>query len=500
MKKLRSIIVGMFLVLAAAVPVFAVDGYFSGPSLCTGSSSQVVKIYGNHVIVKCNGSYVLHDIEKNTSTELPSTMYTAIDMSGNVIIYKETNQNNKFMKYVISTGNITTIKEDVPNVWYSDARIDGNRVVWAYQDYNTWVDGIQVYDIVTGQTTTIITTNPAIGEGNLERASIHGDKLIYTKAGLPYMYDLIENKETSLGLPLGYNLLFEIDSKYIYAQESSSVIKTYEIATGIVDTFTITNMMYALSFHDGKIYFANNQLNPSYHWRVYQYDVKTKTLSMLMTPSNTEQWDQQVYGDKVVFQSYVRDTGSYDIRVFNFTPPSKEVYSVNATSNTVTVINPYRADDFAYSGDDRIVATISTGAGPSDTALSPDETKLYILNSTAKSVTMAQTHDFTPVYTVNINPTNKQTATAVAGDNDSNTYVALKSSTGAGVVKKITSAGAATTLTVGTNPNGLKISLDNKKLLVSNGSSSNVTAIDLATFTIIEGNIATGAGPKIVRP
>lgn len=497
MKKLRSIVVGIFLVLATAVPVFAVDGYFSGPSLCTDdSSSEVVKIYGNHVIVDCNGSYVLHDIEKNTSTQLPSAYY--YKMSGNVIIYRDRNDGTKLNKYIISTGEITTIRGSAPpNVWYSpDASIDGNRVVWVYEDDNTWVRGIQVHDIVTGQTTAIITDTLIFA-----RVSIHGDRLIYTKGGALYMYDLIENRETPLGLSLGSDYyLFEIDSKYVYVQESRYVIKAYEIATGIVDTLSDTQM-YAPTIHDGKIYFSNNS---SIYWnRVYQYDVKTKALSMLMTSSNTSQWSQQVYGDKAAFMSYVNDSLSYDIRIFVFTPPSKEVYSVNANSSSVTVINPYRTDDPTTTEDDRIVATISTGAGPSDTALSPDETKLYILNSTDKTVTIAQTYDFVPVVNpVNINPTNKQTATAVAGDNDSNTYVALKnsSSSGAGVVKKITSAGVETTLTVGVNPNGLKISPDNKKLLVSNGSSSNVTAIDLATFTIIEGNIVTGGGTKIVRP
>lgn len=266
MKKLRSIVVGIFLVLAAAVPGFAVDGYFSGPSLCTGSSNQAVKIYGNHVIVDCNGSYVLHDIEKNTSTQLPSAYY--YKMSGNIIIYRDRNDGTKLNKYIISTGEITTIRGSAPpNVWYSpDASIDGNRVVWVYEDDNTWVRGIQVHDIATGQTTAIITDTLIFA-----RVSIHGDRLIYTKGGALYMYDLIENRETPLGLSLGSNYyLFEIDSKYVYVQESAYVIKTYEIATGIVDTVSADLYgAYAPTVHDGKLYFADNNGSP-YYWQVYQ--------------------------------------------------------------------------------------------------------------------------------------------------------------------------------------------------------------------------------------
>lgn len=224
------------------------------------------------------------------------------------------------------------------------------------------------------------------------------------------------------------------------------------------------------------------------------YDLKTKVFSKINTSTSGGAYNPVTDGDKVLYPG----NGYY---MFDITSPGEEVYSLNSSSSSVTVINPYKTDNPATTGiDERIVATIPTGAGPSDSALSPDETKLYILNSTAKTVTVAQTYDFVPVNTVNINPTNKQTATAVAGDNDSNTYVALKSSIGTGVVKKIASTDIETTLTVGVNPNGLKISPDNKKLLVSNGSSSNVTAIDLATFTIIEGSITTGAGPKLVKP
>lgn len=159
----------------------------------------------------------------------------------------------------------------------------------------------------------------------------------------------------------------------------------------------------------------------------------------------------------------------------------------------MTVINPY---------DGHIVQqSLAVGQGPSDAGLSPDGSKLYVLNSTDKTITVAQTYDFLPIGTpIAIDSTTTQIATAVAGDNDSNIYVALKAKNGRnGWVKKIPVLGAPVTLPVGINPTSIKVSPDNKTIYVSNTDSGSVTSIDVAAFAV-NSNITTGPGTKLIKP
>lgn len=398
--------------------------------------------------------------------------------------------------------------------------------------------GIKLSDINTQETRQISTSG--------SRPSIYGDKIAYIKNWNVFLYNLLDNSELQLTTKNGsiYDRIGDstgtamFDGHVIwreYVLESggyrmvlySTSLSQSRVLNILPDDLVNTNYIgvyenYIVWSTNSSVYlYALNDANPSQEsygmvsdpntnegiwlaninrdkivwdsggnpW-INIYDIKTGVRSKVNI-ANSDSYNPVTDGDKILYPC-----GYYiGYCMTDITLPSEEVYSLNSTGNSVTVINPYK---------NAVVSTIATGTNPSDVGLSPDEMKLYVLNSGSKNVTVVQTYgptgDFQVVDTKNVNPTSNQIITAVAGDNDSNVYVALKpkSGTGAGIVRKISSSGA-TDLSVGVNPNSLKISPDNKTLFISNADSSKVSSIALDTFTL-NSDIATGGGPKLVKP
>lgn len=482
----KLIALSIFLCMITVVPVFAIDGILSSP-ISTDVGYQKA-IYGNHVVWQSNnGSILLYDINKKTTFTIGEGSHPNI--YGEIVIWADSTLNNNVVKYDIATGTKAQVSIECNATGVNRPWIQGNKIVWSRSTDSV----IQVHDILTGQTLSL----PVPGVNVV----VHGSRLAYSMSATDdtiHMFDLNTGIETLVASRYGYGSAPLIDADYIYWYQHdegfvgyywyADRIKRYEFTTG--NTETILDQvpgypLYTLALYNEKIYFPLSVLG--WHEGIYQLDVKTKNLSALNTPAGMAVWAPAVYGNKVV----VSNTTGSDTRVFEITSPTEEIYSLNTGSTSVTVINPY---------DQHIVATIPTGTGPLDAGLSPDGTTIYVLNSTDKTITIGQTYDFLLVNTVAISPTTTQTATAVAGDNDGNVYVALKSKTsGTGIVKKIPKSGVPIELTVGVNPTSLKISPDGKTLFASNTDSGNVSSIDLATFTI-SATITTGAGPKLIKP
>lgn len=497
----------VLLVLILAIPAFAVDGTLLSP-IVSGSYGNTgifnnKAIYGNYVAWQdVNNVIYLYDVEKKTTTEIGQGFRPNI--YGDVVIWADSSLNGNVVKYDISTGTKVQLGNEGNAIDSHRPSIQGNKIVWSRSTDSV----IQIHDIFTGQTTSL----PAIGEN----ATVYGDKLAYTRGSALYMYS-VKNSIETLVAP---NTVIApmIDGTYIYWSAAGTDIKTYNISSGTVDTILMNTNFQSPNVFEGKVYFDINPAgaiacNGNYFCKVYQLDTRNKVLSVLYTHDAIEQWASAVYKNKVILSSFNGGTGIEDIRIFDITAPNEEIYSLDTAGNTVTVIHPYEEEQPIYTAyeDARVVGTITTGAGPSAAGLSPDGTKLYVLNSTDKTVTIAQTYDFMSVNTIAVNPTSKQTATSVAGDDNSNVYVALKFNNGnAGIVKKIPATGTPIELTVGINPNSLKIAPDGKTLFVSNGDSGYVIPIDVATFTIKSYPISrgypnntfiiTGAGTKLIKP
>lgn len=487
MRKLIALSIFLFLIMA--IPVFAIDGILSSP--INSDVGYQKAIYENHVVWQSNnGSILLYDINRKTTSTIGEGSHP--NLYGGIVIWADSTLNNNVVKYDIATGTKVQIGTEGNATGVNRPWIQGNKIAWSRSTDSV----IQVHDILTGQTASLSVTGCNV--------VVYGSRLAFSASGTDdtvNMFDLNTGIETLVASRYGYGSGPLIDENYIYwyqhdewdngagATIYADRIKRYELAAGSVETILDQAPgypLYTLALHCEKIYFPLGA--PGwYDGKVYQLDVKIKNLSALNTPAGMTVWGPAVYGNKVVLSNV---TGG-DLRIFERTSPADEVYSLNTGSNSVTVINPY---------DLHIVNTLNTGAEPSDAGLSPDGTKLYVLNSADKTVTYIQTYDFQPVNTVAINPTNKQTATAVAGDDDSNVYIALKlNDRNAGIVKKIPVSGSLSELQVGINPTSLKISSDGKTLFVSNADSGNVTSVDLATFSVMS-TITTAAGSKLVKP
>jgi gliding motility-associated-like protein len=202
------------------------------------------------------------------------------------------------------------------------------------------------------------------------------------------------------------------------------------------------------------------------------------------------------------------------------TPDGKFLYVTNNVANTVSVVNlisnaviaviPVGAYPFgvaisrdgtkAYVGytfnnylsvistvSNTIVSTINLSSPAQYLAISPDGSKLYAPAGTNLTVINPATNAITAVV-----PTGINTGTLNFNADGTRAYIAA----GANKVLVINAAtnSVLTTVTVGTNPNGISVSPDKGFVYVSNSGSNNVSVIDPSTNSVIT-TISVGSIP-----
>lgn len=484
----------ILLCLVSVVPALALDGVLSQP-ISYDSGINDTAIYGDYVVWSHNQNQIfLYDIVKATTPVIignGNILPTYPNIYGNIVIWTDATIDYNVVKYDVSTGNKVQLTTEASCVYgyplnnycynsYIDQHrpwIQGTKIVWSRSTDNV----IQVHDIFTGQTSTLPITGYDV--------VVYGDYLAYTRGGYynydVYLYNLKTGTEALIGTGDSRpNPPVLIDSKYVYYFSTSTgeTLHTYEIATQQTSNYSICGAPNHPRAYEGKIYLDYSCTG----WKTQQFDTKTAVFSVINTPTGTWQYTPAIYENKLVVDA--GGSGSDYVAIFEITSPKEEVYSLNSSSNTVNVINPYKGTT---------ISTITTGNGPSDAGLSPDWTKLYVLNSTDKTVSIVQTYDF--AITTQALPINYgiYTPQAIAGDNEGNAYVALKKNGQNGVIKKLP-AGNTITLT-GQNPNSIKISPDGKTLFVSVADINSVTSIDVASFTP-QTNIVTGGGTTLIKP
>ncbi len=482
--------------LILAVQAFALDGVLSSPF---GGDNQDTAIYGDYAVwispTYDNNNLYLYDYVKKT-TPVVIGRGSNPSIYGNIIVWTDATLNNNVVMYDISTGNKVQLTTENS---YTNAHrpwIQGTKIVWSRS-----TDGaIQVYDLFTGQTTTLPVTGYDV--------VVYGDYLAYTSTG-SYNYDVyLYNLKTGTGAGtlIGSgnsrpNPPVLIDSKYVYyfgTGTSMDVLHTYEIATQQPKNYDICAVPYHPRAYEGKVYLDANCTG----WKTQQFDTQTGVFSIVNTPAGTYQMLPAVYKNEILVEAG-GGTGGWYTAIFEITSPSEEVYSLNATANSVTVINPYKQSVVPSS------LNFPNVSGPLDARLSPEETKLYILNGD-KSVTVAETYDFTTLKKASVTLSGTQSITGITGDDEGNAYITIKKNGTATQVWKVdctgpNPTGAVSTLVLnpaiaGTNPTGIKISKEGTqyKLFVSDGTTGNVTTINLSDLTTT--TIAAGTGSKIVKP
>lgn len=135
-----------------------------------------------------------------------------------------------------------------------------------------------------------------------------------------------------------------------------------------------------------------------------------------------------------------------------------------------------------------IVRSIPTGVGTGDIEITPDGTKVYVLNTVSGSVKVINTETDTVVKTIQLSPTGSAHWAAISPDGRE-LYVAERLSGNIKVISTITDTVIATIATQTGVLNPISLSPDGKKLYVPSAYSRGLirmTVIDTATRTVID--------------
>ncbi|MGA8101451.1 MAG: YncE family protein, partial [Candidatus Acidiferrales bacterium] len=163
-------------------------------------------------------------------------------------------------------------------------------------------------------------------------------------------------------------------------------------------------------------------------------------------------------------------------------PVTNRVYSANANSNGVSVLN---------GATDAVTATVGTGTDPVALAVNPATNTIYVANQGSASLTVINGATSTVAATVAVG----STPVSVAANPITNTvYVASQGSGGNVAVINGATNTVTATLATGTTPSAVEVDPVNNKIYVTNSGSANVTVIDGATNTI-ETPAAAGTNP-----
>jgi YVTN family beta-propeller protein len=135
------------------------------------------------------------------------------------------------------------------------------------------------------------------------------------------------------------------------------------------------------------------------------------------------------------------------------------------------------------------VATIPVGAGPTDVAVLPDNSRAYVVNGSANTISVVDLATLAVTATI---PVQSAPAKIIATIDGSVVYV---TNGGSGTVTKISTATNTVTATivVGTGPAGIDISPDGARIYVANKLSATVSVIDTAVDAVLR-NLPAGNG------
>lgn len=132
--------------------------------------------------------------------------------------------------------------------------------------------------------------------------------------------------------------------------------------------------------------------------------------------------------------------------------------------------------------------TVNVGRDPSGVAIT--DSRVYVANSTGKSVSIIDRATGSAVTTVPV----AGTAAAVAvSPNGSKAYVTLKSASKVAVIDTATNR-VVTTISVGLSPTGVVVSPNNSRVYVTNVGSGSISVIDAVTNKVVK-TVWAGSSP-----
>ena len=160
---------------------------------------------------------------------------------------------------------------------------------------------------------------------------------------------------------------------------------------------------------------------------------------------------------------------------------ARNAYITNGSSNNVSVIDTTA---------NTVIATIPVGSEPSGVAVSPDGSKVYVVDQFADTVSVITTA--TKMVSATI-PVGTYPQGVAASPDNRKVYVANSDSHTVSVIDTMANTVIAT-IPVGAAPIGVAVTPDGGKVYVANHLSNSVSVIATATKTVIE-TIPVGAAP-----
>jgi YVTN family beta-propeller protein len=173
--------------------------------------------------------------------------------------------------------------------------------------------------------------------------------------------------------------------------------------------------------------------------------------------------------------------GSYPTGV-SVSPDGTKVYVVNDWSNDVSVIN---------TATNTVMASVAVGSSPFGVSVSPDGTKVYVTNSLSNSVSVINTATNTEMATVAVG--SSPLGVSVSPDG-TKVYVTNSNSNSVSVINAATNT-VMGTVAVNSYPIGVSVSPDGTKVYVTNQNSNTVSVLNTATNTIMA-TVPVGSTPK----
>jgi len=153
-------------------------------------------------------------------------------------------------------------------------------------------------------------------------------------------------------------------------------------------------------------------------------------------------------------------------------PDGSRVYVVNEGSSSVSVIN---------TATNKVIATVGVGSSPIGVAVTPDGSRVYVGNYFDGTVSVINATTNTLITTIGIG--RSVYINGVAANPDGSRIYVANSTGNVSVISTATNLVIAS-IQVGSNPSGIVVSPDGSRLYVANGYSFDVSVVNTATNTV----------------
>ncbi|MDA2890289.1 beta-propeller fold lactonase family protein [Mycolicibacterium sp. BiH015] len=154
------------------------------------------------------------------------------------------------------------------------------------------------------------------------------------------------------------------------------------------------------------------------------------------------------------------------------TPDGAYVYVPVSSDDAVSVID---------AASNTVVATVAVGAGPQAVDISPDGSRVYVVNTTDSTVSVIDTATKTSVDTIVVETSPRAIAISPSG---SRAYVTNGGDDSVSVIDTATNQ-VIGTVAVGANPSGIVATPDGARLYIANEDDDSVSVLDTAANTLL---------------